>query len=424
MCCRLFAGICLVLLAVAAGAEVRVEGVRTWAGPDHTRIVFDLSSPSEHRLFTLSGPDRVVVDMEGTRLDSSLVDDLGSSGVLQRVRTGKREGGTLRVVFDLAQSVKPSSFLVAPNETYGHRLVVDLQKPGDASRPTKTLPERGDDLVIAIDAGHGGEDPGAVGPSGVFEKDVVFAVARRLERLVDRQPGMQALMIRDGDYYIGLRERTRRARDARADLFVSVHADAFRDRSVRGGSVFVLSNQGASSEMARMMAASENRADRIGGVSLDGKDDVVATVLMDLSRAHNVEASHDLAEDLLGGLKQVGRVHRRSVEHAGFAVLKSLDMPSVLVELAFLSNPEEERRLSDPGHQGRLAGALHKGILRYADEHLGGVGRTAGGGEYVVRRGDTLSEIARRHEVSLNRLRAANDIDGDVITVGSRLLIP
>lgn len=424
MYCRLLLGIGLLLAVVTVAAEVRVEGVRTWAGPDHTRIVFDLSRKVTHSLFTLSDPDRVVVDLERTALSAGLMDDLGASGVLERVRTGARDGGTLRVVFDLARSVNPRSFLVAPNETYGHRLVVDLQKPRDESQPVRTMPDRGDDLVIAIDAGHGGEDPGAIGPSGVFEKDVVFAVAQRLERLVERQPGMRALMIRDGDYYVGLRERTRIARDARADLFVSIHADAFHDRSVQGGSVFVLSNQGASSEMARRLAASENRADRIGGVSLDDKDEVVATVLMDLSRAHNVEASHDLAEDLLGGLKQVGRVHRRSVEQARFAVLKSLDMPSVLVELAFLSNPSEERRLADPAHQSRLADALHKGIVDYVDEHLGGAVRVAAAGEYVVRRGDTLSEIARRHQVSLSRLRAANDINGDVITVGSRLLIP
>lgn len=414
--------LCFTFSTVLPAAEVAVQDVRTWAGPDHTRVVFDLSDPVEHRLFTLSGPDRVVIDLEQASLEAGLLDRLEADGVLERIRSGSRENGTLRIVFDLRQEVNPRSFPVAPNETYGHRLVVDLQKPRETPGPLKTLPRDSRDLIIALDAGHGGEDPGAIGLAGTLEKDIVLSVARKLAWLIEKEPGMQPLLIRDRDYYVGLRERRELAREARADMFISIHADAFRDRSVRGSSVFVLSEQGASSEVARMLAASENRADRIGGVSLEDKDDSVASVLVDLSRAANAEASNELAETLFHDLGAMGDVHGTGVERAGFAVLKSLDMPSVLVELAFLSNPQQERMLRDTEHQWNLARALLQGVVDYADANLRDRRRPAG--EYVVRRGDTLSAIARRHRVSVASLREANEINGDTIVVGNSLQIP
>jgi N-acetylmuramoyl-L-alanine amidase len=418
---RVLTVLCLMLPLASEAAGMRVEGIRTWAGPDHTRVVFDLSRAGEHTLFTLTNPHRVVIDLEQATLEPGLIREAEATGVVERIRSGRHEGGVLRVVLDLDRAVNPRSFVVPPNETYGHRLVVDLEKPRAANEPLKTLPVGSDDLLIAIDAGHGGEDPGAIGAAGTYEKDVVLSVSRKLAELIEREPGMEPLLIRDGDYYVGLRERTAIARKARADLFVSVHADAFTDRSVRGSSVYVLSESGASSEAARLLAASENRADRIGGVSLEDKDDVVASVLVDLSRVATAEASNELAATLLDEFREVGEVHGNRVERAGFAVLKSLDMPSVLVELAFISNPVEERRLRDPDHQWQLARALHAGIVEYADEHL----RNRGGpGEYIVRRGDTLSGIARRHSISVDRLREVNEISGDTILVGSRLLIP
>jgi N-acetylmuramoyl-L-alanine amidase len=418
---RVLTLLCLMLPLASEAAGLRVEGIRTWAGPDHTRVVFDLSRAGEHTLFTLTNPHRVVIDLEQATLEPGLIREAEATGVVKRIRSGRREGGVLRVVLDLDRAVNPRSFVVPPNETYGHRLVVDLEKPRAANEPLKTLPVGSDDLLIAIDAGHGGEDPGAIGANGTYEKDVVLSVSRKLAELIEREPGMEPLLIRDGDYYVGLRERTAIARKARADLFVSVHADAFTDRSVRGSSVYVLSESGASSEAARLLAASENRADRIGGVSLEDKDDVVASVLVDLSRVATAEASNELAATLLDEFRAVGEVHGNRVERAGFAVLKSLDMPSVLVELAFISNPVEEQRLRDADHQWQLARALHAGIVEYADEHLRNRGAP---GEYIVRRGDTLSGIARRHSISVDRLREVNEISGDTILVGSRLLIP
>ena len=423
----------LLLTPAAAMAEVVVEAIRTWQGPEHTRVVFDLSEPVRHELFVLDDPDRAVVDLANTQLSDELVDGIRGEGPIERVRTGQRDDG-VRIVFDLDRALKAEGFAVAPNSQYGDRLVVDLLT-GEGSTegllvqrerertPVKTSngTPRGD-FVVAIDAGHGGEDPGAIGAAGTYEKDIVLSVAKRLARRVDAVDGLRPVLIRDGDYYVGLRDRTRKARAANADLFVSLHADAFTDRRVKGSSVFVLSRNGASSEMARMLARSENAADRIGGVSLGDKDPQVASVLVDLSRAHTVEESLAFGKVVKSELSAVGDVHGKGVEQAGFAVLKSLDMPSVLVELAFLSNPEEERRLKSADYQRQLAGGILNGIREYAGSERPDL-RLAGG-EYTVERGDTLSEIAARHSVSVQSLRSVNNLPGNQLHAGRTLQLP
>jgi len=429
---RLAGLVCGLFMVVTAQAGVVVEEVRTWNGPDHTRVVFDLSGPAEHHMFTLDNPQRVVVDLSAD-VPADAVDAIRDEGPIARIRTGER-GDRTRVVLDLARAVDPEAFTIRPNQTYGHRLVVDLNKPGggaaapandsqstDERGPVMTAPDDGE-FVVAIDAGHGGEDPGAIGASGTHEKDIVLAVAKKLARRVNDINGLRAVLIRDGDYYIGLRERTRKARAAEADLFVSLHADAFTDRRVKGSSVFVLSRNGASSEMARMVARRENQADRIGGVSLQDKDEELASVLVDLSRAHTVEESVGLAQVLLRELDALGDVHGGRVEKAGFAVLKSLDMPSVLVELAFISNPDEERRLRSRDYQRQLADGLVHGIREYVASTRPDLALEAG--QYTVRNGDTLSQIAHRHAVSVSELRRANDLGGDVIMAGRTLRIP
>lgn len=424
---HLLVGLALVAFACGVAAEpARVQGVRSWAGPEHTRVVFDLTEPVEHRLFTLDDPARVVVDMESTRLGEGEASGLSDSQVLKNVRTGRRSDGVLRVVFDLAREVNPKSFVVPPNEEYGHRLVVDLEKPRDKQEPVKTVPQGRDELVVAIDAGHGGEDPGAIGPRGTHEKDIVMATARKLDAIIDKRDDMRGELIREGDYYIGLRERTRKAHKLGADMFVSLHADAFRDHSVRGSSVYVLSESGASSEMAELLAESENEADRIAGVSLEDREDDVRSVLVDLSRRATIESSAGLARSLLGELGDAGRVHSDDVERAAFAVLKSLDMPSVLVELAFISNPVEEQRLRTDDYQWQLARAIRRGLVSYADNRMSTLQIASGEAyrEYTVERGDTLSGIARRHRVSVARLRELNDLQGSTIRVGRKLRIP
>ena len=425
----------LVLLPwLAQAAPLQVEGVRLWAAPDSTRVVFDVSAPATHRLFTLKNPDRLVIDLTDASMSSKVRSGFTGSGVVKSLRSAPRNNGhDLRLVLDLAGPVKPKSFALKPNDQYGNRLVIDLYDGGKKttaavkSLEVKNAPAKLRDLVIAIDAGHGGEDPGARGKRGTREKDVVLAIARRLATLVDKEPGMRAVLVRKGDYYIGLRKRMEIARQNRADLFISIHADAFTDRSVRGSSVYAVSRRGASSEMARWLAARENAADLVGGVSLDDKDDVLAEVLLDLAQTATLEASNQVAANVLREMQRVGRVHKSSVQHAGFVVLKSPDIPSLLVETAFISNPSEENRLRSSKHQQDVANAILAGVRKYFTDNPppGTLLARAAPRRHVIRRGDTLSELAQRYGVTLASLRRHNHItDDDSLLVGAVLTIP
>jgi len=290
----------------------------------------------------------------------------GAVGAVKQVRMAGRPSGELRIVLDLSRPIRAKSFLAEPNNHYGYRLVIDL---GGATpdTPVKVEHARPDarDLIIAIDAGHGGEDPGAIGKNGTREKDVVLAIARALAQRVNGEPGMRAVLTRDGDYFVPLRDRMRRARAQQADLFVSIHADAIRDRSVDGSSVYILSQRGATDEASRWLAERENASDLIGGVSLDDKGDVLASVLLDLSQSASLTASQSAAERVLHQLNQVGEVRKPQVQQARFMVLKSPDIPSMLVETAYISNPLEERRLRGAAQQAKLAGAIHQGVRTY-----------------------------------------------------------
>lgn len=415
------------------GSAGEVQNLRVWAGPDSTRAVLDLDARVDYRLFTLEDPARVVIDIEGTDLERTLDLDEEHSGVIRRVRHGVREGSDLRVVLDLEADARPQSFLLDPAGEYGHRLVVDLY-PEDAQSPDERVREAvrsamdGErDMIVAIDAGHGGEDPGAIGPSGTHEKSVVMAVAREVKERIDDEPGMRGVLIRTGDYYIPLQERYARAREARADLFVSVHADAFRDRRVRGSSVYVLSRRGASSEAARLLAQSENRADLVGGVKLDRGDDVLSSVLLDLSQNVAIEYSTRAAKAILDRLGRVGKRHRDRVERANFVVLRSPDVPSVLVEVGFISNPHDEANLKQQQHRREIADAIVDGVRQHFFETAPQgtwIAANREGNRHVVERGDTLGVIARKYRTSVARIRQVNGIDGDVIHPGAVLVIP
>ena len=409
-------------------AQVDVLGVRMWQAPDNPRLVFDLSGPVEHQVFTLEKPDRIVLDLKHAQLSHALPQLAGAEGFLKGIRTGEHGKDNLRIVLDMQQHVRPKSFLLKPNNAYGNRLVIDLyHQSSDATSKSKPKVERQltrgqRDIVIAIDAGHGGEDPGAHGHRGTREKDVVLAIARRLEQLVKEEPGMRPVMIRNGDYYISLRKRIKKAREYRADLFISIHADAFHNPKARGSSVYALSKRGASSEAAKWLANSENEADLIGGVSLDDKDDLLASVLLDLSQTATIEASLDIGNDILGGLKQISKVHKSRVQQAGFVVLKSPDIPSVLVETAFISNPAEERKLLSASYQQKMARAMMRGIRTYFTRYP--PEGTLLAHSHKIQRGETLSEIADRYQVSLDNLRKVNGLDSDMLKVGSVLRIP
>ncbi|MCA1853053.1 MAG: N-acetylmuramoyl-L-alanine amidase [Beggiatoa sp.] len=402
---RRWSALCALLWFISAGPEaappkrpgIAIQGVRTWSAPDNTRVVFDLSGPTRYRVFTIRGPQRVVVDLIGARLPKTLTVPQAQDHFLRGIRHG-RHGADLRLVLDLKDKVVPKGFLVAPEGPYGHRLVVDLIGTAPPAPPRVAPPHARRpgqrDLIIAIDAGHGGEDPGAVGASGAQEKQVTLAIARRLARLCNREPGMRAVLIRDGDYFIPLRDRVKRARAQKADLFVSIHADAFPDSRAGGSSVYVLSRHGASSEAARWLAERENAADLVGGVSLEDKEESLKAILIDLSQNGSLEASLDVGGRVLRRLTGLGRVHHTAVQRAAFAVLKSPDIPSILVETAFITNPEEERKLADPVHQERLALGVLDGLRAYFLETAPPGTLLAEMGETSPRRTHMLPEVA------------------------------
>lgn len=426
----------LSLVAFAAGA-VEVRELRVATGAERTRLVLDLSASVDYKLFSLENPHRIVIDLKSASLGrAARVPDF-QPGLLQRLRTGVQNGRDLRVVLDLQRGVRPRSFIEPPGDGRGHRLVIDLpnQTSAVAQAPARTVqtavPTSDRDIIIAIDAGHGGRDPGAIGPAGTFEKNITLAVAREVARQVNAMRGYRAVLIRDSDVFIPLEQRYRLAREAQADLFVSVHADAAPRSSAAGSSVYVLSTRGATNEAARWLADRENAADLVGGVKLDDKDNTLAAVLLDLAQSATMKASEDAANQVLNALKRVGKAHKPAVERANFVVLRSPDVPSMLVEAAFISNPGEERKLNDPAYRSRLSAAVADGIrdffsLQPPPGTWVAANTTARAREHIVARGETLSAIAVRHGVSLSSLRAANAgrLRGDVVRVGERLQIP
>lgn len=375
-----------------ASAATSVAAVRVWPAPEYTRVTIETDSKTEYSVFALDNPDRLVIDLQNTELGNELkqlpsklaADD----SFVSAARVGQFKPGVTRVVFELRQKVSPEVFTLAPIGEYGHRLVVDIfptvpvdpilallegrsapvaAEPAAPPPPVELVPK--EIAIVAIDAGHGGEDPGAKGRRGTYEKDVTLAIARELKALVDKHPKMRGVLIRDGDYFVPLGKRVEKARKVRADLFVSIHADAFIKPHARGSSVFALSERGATSAAARWLAAKENEADLIGGVNIDVDDITLKQVLLDLSQTATINESLKLARSVLAELGQINKLHKRHVEQAGFAVLKAPDIPSILVETAFLTNPAEERKLRGKRYQRKVAKAVLEGIKQYFDDN-------------------------------------------------------
>jgi N-acetylmuramoyl-L-alanine amidase len=377
--CQWTGGLLLATLLLQSAHAVDVRAIRLWAGPDNTRVVVDLSGTAQHSLLVLHNPERVVLDVSGAHLAKPALRAPPGSGAVKSVRMSRSPSGNFRLVLDLARPIQAKSFLSTPNSHYGYRLVVDLAgaRAGASARvgagairadkpiTAKHAPSDARDLIIAVDPGHGGEDPGAIGKNGTREKDVVLAIGRELALRINAEPGMRAILTRSGDYFVPLRDRMRRARAQQADLFVSIHADSTHDRSIDGSSVYILSQRGATDEASRWLAERENASDLIGGVSLDDKDDVLASVLLDLSQSASLNASQVAAERVLHQLTQAGEVRKHEVQQARFMVLKSPDIPSMLVETAYISNPQEELRLRTPAQQARLAAAIRQGVHDY-----------------------------------------------------------
>lgn len=429
--------------SAAAAPAVEVSGIRIATEAGKTRVALDLNRRVEHKIFTLSNPDRVVIDMPAARIERSALPLPDGTGAVRRIRSANRRDGSVRIVLDMATPARPRSFLLAPNGTQGDRLVVDLMPP-DAPRIVKKAPSPGAvsprvaepvgrDIVISIDPGHGGKDPGAHGPTGVREKDVVLRISQELAAMIDADPYMRAHLTRNGDRFIQLRQRMESARAAEADLFVSIHADAFKDRRVRGATVYVLSSKGASDEASKRLAERENAAHLIGGVSLTDKDQTLASVLLDLSQNASLSASIDVGAEILQRIGAVTKVRKRKVQQAPFLVLKSPDVPSVLIETAFISNPSDENNLTSRRYRARLAQAMFDGIRGYfaanppTGTRMAQAVRSRGPVrmvEHVITRGDTLSGIADRYHVPVRLIRAANRLSNDKIVVGRVLRIP
>ncbi|HEV2623210.1 MAG TPA: N-acetylmuramoyl-L-alanine amidase [Frateuria sp.] len=483
------------LVAFAAMLPLRlahaadVESARVWAGPTYTRVVFDLSGPVDYKLGR--DGDTVTLDLRKGSLASDF-ERPAARGLLKGLDS-RRDGEALQLVAHAAAGAQPKTFLLKPEGDRGYRLVLDLYPGAGADKPapvTATVTAKPADdeddgratalaaikptgsvgkgarqaamllggerkVIVAIDAGHGGKDPGSHGPGGTLEKNVTLAVAKALAAEINKQPGMKAVLTRDGDYFIPLKRRYQIAREQNADLFVSVHADAFTSGDARGSSVWVLSPRGKTSEAARWLADRENRADLIGGVTLDDKDDSLAAVLLDLQQGYAIQASESIAGNVLKALGQLGPTHRGYVEHANFVVLRSPDVPSILVETAFISNPAEERKLRDPAHQRQLAAAVTGGVRNYFESTpppgtwfaaqamrrngmLAEAARPATPAKaadaeradadvrdlHRVARGESLGSIARQYGVSVRAIKSANRMNGDSVQTGMVLAIP
>jgi N-acetylmuramoyl-L-alanine amidase len=456
---------------LSAAMAANVQGVRSYRAPDYTRLVFDLDAPPQYTLNTRD-PVQVVVDLQDSTLATRL-DNLNLENTpIASISSAALDAGGLRVVLALRAKVDPRSFALGKNEQYGDRLVLDLydvdaaaataaapptaitkattsvttptqsqqDSPGDAlAALTASLDADGKrDIVIAISAGHGGDDPGAIGVKRLQEKQVTLAISRELAAQLNKIEGYKAVLIRDGDYYVGLRQRIEQGHDANADLYLAIHADAADNKNATGATVYALSDRGATSEQARRLADKENNADLIGGVgsvSLTDKDAMLASVLLDLSMTASVATSLDIGNELINSLGAVTRLRRRNVEQAAFVELKSADIPSLLIESGYITNSDDARQLDSSAWRKQFAGALTNGITRWfhkrpprgtliAWNQQHGATTAAGPSNYTVRRGDSLSMVAQRFNVTMAELKDANNIKRDSIQVGQILKIP
>ncbi|HUB89132.1 MAG TPA: N-acetylmuramoyl-L-alanine amidase [Dyella sp.] len=494
ICCL----IATALLTAAPGFALQaaeVKDARVWAGAEYTRVVFDLSGPAKYKLSQQG--DQVVLELADSSVGGKLAP--AAQGLFKGL-SSISQGGALRLAAAVAPNSQPKTFVLGPSGQAGYRLVLDLY-PGDGKSPTTPAKASSDkdggaavasskpvpadapapvvvnasskltsrkgvttrqaavllnsprQVVVAVDPGHGGKDQGAHGPDGTLEKNVTLAVARNLAALINRQPGMKAVLTRDGDYFIPLKQRYEIARQNQADLFVSIHADSYTSSDARGSSVWVLSPRGKSSVAAQMLADRENSSDLIGGVSLAAENDSLASVLLDMQQGWAVQASDTVAQNVLNALSALGPTHRGYVEHANFVVLRSPDVPSILVETAFISNPTEERKLRDPAHQRQLAMAIMDGVKGYFlndpppgtwfameaarrkgvlpnDAKADTVASTNQAGDadardtHRVADGETLRSIAKQYGVSVNSLKSVNGISSNSVRTGTMLVIP
>ena len=435
----------------AAPSKVRIESLEIEQSSGKLRVNFDVSKSVKFKAFTLKSPNRVVIDFKNTTAAQRVFKFSASSASdpIKAIRHAVQDGKNLRVVLDMKTSVGVMSHLkkakagarvelILSNSSIGKKMKrtgESRAKKKSARHPkvkktpstVRSMSRSNDDFIVVIDPGHGGKDPGAIGFNGIYEKNVVLQIAKKLRAKIDRQPGIHAVMTRSGDKFIPLRERIRIASRSKADLFISIHANSNVRRSMSGSSVYILSRRGASSEAAHFIAARENayHARTLSSIDFAGRNRMLKTVLLDLTKSSTITRSLNLAKNVLRELGDVNNLHRGRVESASFVVLKSLDIPSMLVETAYISNPKEEQQLTQNDYQNTLATAIFRGIKRYYTQYSPKARKYASsGGKYKVRSGDTLLGIARRHHVSLSQIKRANNLTSGNIRAGQTLKIP
>lgn len=437
----------LLIIPNLAFANV-VKSFRVWPSPDETRVVIDLSSEADYSYFSLSGPDRLVVDIKNTTMQAKLPVTVTDSPVLKRVRKSSPPSkGTYRLVFELKKNVKAELFTLKPTGQYGHRLVIDLphgaktstaatstSKPSTPATPSKDMSsvKRAQEILIVIDPGHGGEDPGSIGPSRrKYEKDAVLSISRKISAQLDAVPGIKTRMTRNGDYFVNLNRRVAIARENNAHLLISIHADAFTSPKPRGGSVFVLNTRRANTEISRWVENHERQSELLGGSGTafvsNTNDRNVNQTLLDLQFSHSQKEGYKLATNILGEMGKVARLHNSKPINTSLAVLRSPQIPSVLVETGFISNPTEEKLLFQRAHQDKLARAITKAVVQYLKDNPpeGTVfSSSAKPSIHTVKRGESLSVIAQKYGTSTKAIMSANKLKSSGLAVGQKLKIP
>lgn len=432
----IFARLSWLVLVVAsltvnsAVAVNSIDGIRVWPAPENTRIVFDLKRKPDFKYFSLSKPNRLVIDFSNTKNGVALKNLASKDPRIKLFRTSNAKSkSSTRLVLELAKPYQLSVFPLAPAGQYGNRLVIDLYDKSRSSNVVSEPKTNLGDIIIGIDAGHGGEDPGSIGAKGTYEKKVTLAIAKKLQKLINKEKGMKAVMIRSGDYYVDLNRRTSLARKKHVDFLVSIHADAFRTSGPSGASVWVVTKKRAESELSRWLLKREKKSELLGGgggVIKNTSDNHLALALADMSKEHSLGVSFGVANKVISQLRKVTKLHKKTPQNGNFAVLKSSDIPSILVETGFISNHKEEKNLSWSTHQQSLANAIHTGIRSYFMAHplTGSYFASVGYKSHKVRSGESLSLLAQRYNISMATLKSVNNLKSNALRIGQTLKIP